>query len=49
MNGVWHQAVFTLEDFSLEILERRMQLSLWQIREMSTLPSAIIVPRHAPA
>jgi hypothetical protein len=33
--------VLTFEVFSLGLFERRMQLSLWQIREMSTLPSTL--------
>jgi hypothetical protein len=32
--------VLTSEDFFIEILERKAHILLWQIREMSTLPSA---------
>jgi hypothetical protein len=38
--------VLTFENFSLEILERRIQLLLWQIRAMSTLPSYTLQSGH---
>jgi GT2 family glycosyltransferase len=40
--------VLTFEELSLEILERKMQILLWQIREMSTLPSFAVFGRKTP-